>query len=98
MNEFKKSLNKLIVVIKGNDSKKKINTIKSIVVLLLILCVCKTPLVLIRDLVVDYFNNMNIENILGNIFYWLFEILYILFVILMIRNWLIKEFGTNSDD
>lgn len=98
MNELKNSLNNLIIILKGKNSKKKLVIVKDSLIYILILCFFKTPLVLIRDLVVDYFNNMNIENTLGNIFYWLFEILYILFVILMIRNWLIRKFSTINND
>lgn len=94
MNELKNSLNNLIIILKSKNSKKKLIIVKDSLIYILILCFLKTPLVLIRDLVVDYFNNMDIENILGTIFYWLFEILYILFIILMIRNWLIRKFST----
>lgn len=98
MIELKNSLNNLMTIMKSTNSKKKIIIVKDFLIYVLILCFLKTPFILIRDVVVDYFSNMNVGNILARLFYWSFEILYILFTILMIRNWLIKKFSTNNND
>ncbi len=98
MNEIKISLKKLLEVYKSKDSKKIFIATKDLIIFILVLCFLKIPFIFFRDMVVDYFNKMNMENILSSLFYWLFEVLYLLFVILILKKWLIKKYGTKAKD
>lgn len=98
MNELKYSIKQFLNVYKSKDSKKIIKVTKNLIIYVLVLCLLKLPFIFCRDISVDYFNKMNVKNILDSILYYLFELLYILFIILMLRNWLLKEFGTNKKD
>lgn len=73
-------------------NKNKVFLLKSFIVWLLVFIFFKIPVVLVRDLVVDYFNKKSSPNILGNIFFYMFEILYILLFVLLIKNWIKKNF------
>lgn len=97
MDELKYSIKQFVNIYNSKDKKKFLRVTKELVVYILVLCLLKLPFILCRDVVVDYFNKMNVKSTLGFVFYWLFEILYILFILLMLKTWLIKNFGAKKD-
>lgn len=94
MSEMKHCLKQFFDIFKSKNQKLIGALIKEMLIYSLMLCFFKIPFTLCSNIVVDYFYKISNENILGQIFYWLFEILYILFIILLIKYWLLKKFGT----
>ena len=90
MMNLKNKFNIFLKELKLTNKSNILKFIKELIINVFIIIFLKTPLVLLRELILNYFNKISSANILGNIYYWLFEILYILFAILIIRNWIIK--------
>lgn len=97
MNDFKNSFSNFWNIIKGNKNKEKIKILKELAIYILILIFLKTPLIMFRDLVTDYFNSKSSVNILGIIFFYMFELLYILLFIFMLKKWFTKKFSTQNN-
>lgn len=90
-------MNNFINVYKSKDYKKIFKTTGNLIIILLILCILKLPFIFLRDQCIDYFYQNASNKVMSNIFYYLFEILYILFFIVGLRGWLKKNFSTTQE-
>lgn len=97
---FKEEIINIWRGIKGNfqskDKKIILNTIGSIVTIIIVAIIIKVPFIFIRTLLLDFLNGANIAINIQNIIATLFEILYVVIAIIYIYKRLKKCFTPKS--
>lgn len=91
-----KTIKKYWIYLKEKNNKEKFIITRDLIIYIFFLLFTKTPFILVRDIVIDYFNSKSSVNILGNIFFYMFELLYILLFIFMLKKWFTKKFSTEN--
>lgn len=77
----------------SKDKKVIIDTIKKILVILLVAIIIKIPFNFIEILVLDMLNNMNLTVLLQNIIGFIFNIIYIFLALFYVYNRLKKNYA-----
>lgn len=94
MKNLKQALNKIVSIIKGKNKEDIKSLLLNLLLLLLLVCFIKLPIILVRDIFLEFFVALNnyTESAL-NTYYLIFNIIYAIVAVIAALKFITKKYN-----